>query len=357
MKIAFISFYSGSVYRGSESFVHDLANNLSQKHDITVFQQGEKLKDTSYKVKRYPTKINWQHPSRKGVSRRFFIDYWSLKIAIFTLKTIPTLIKERYQIIISLNGGWQVALVRIATWIYNGKMVIAGQSGIGWDDRNNLWSFPDAFVALTTKAVNWAKKANPFIKVVKIPDAVDTYRFNPKGEVYKTNLKKPIIICVGALTKYKRIDLTIKAVAKLKNVSLLLVGDGELKTELSKLGKKLLGRRFKLINSDFDKMPSIYRSADLFTLAPKSSESFGIVFIEALASNLPVVTTDDPQRRDIIGDAGIFVDPKDSHKYKMALQKALKKDWKNIPRERSLEFSWEKISKEYEELFAKLLGG
>ena len=32
----------------------------------------------------------------------------------------------------------------------------------------NLFSFPNYFVALSSKALNWAKKTNPFIKVVYI---------------------------------------------------------------------------------------------------------------------------------------------------------------------------------------------
>ena len=44
MKIAFLSFYSGVVYRGVETFVHELANRLHNSgHNITVYQFGAKL--------------------------------------------------------------------------------------------------------------------------------------------------------------------------------------------------------------------------------------------------------------------------------------------------------------------------
>ena len=49
---------------------------------------------------------------------------------------------EKYDVVVPLNGGWQPALLRIITWVYGGKVVISGQAGMGWDDRNNLWCFP-----------------------------------------------------------------------------------------------------------------------------------------------------------------------------------------------------------------------
>ena len=234
-------------------------------------------------------------------------------------------------------------------------MVIAGQSGIGWDDRNNLWSFPNVFIALSSKALGWAKRANPLVRSKYIPNGVDLKKFNPSGPKYKTKLKSPLVLCVGALTPSKRIDLTIKAVAKLKDVSLLVAGDGDTKGELRNLGKKLLGSRFQLVKAPYQKMPEIYRTADVFTLAPEGSEAFGIVYVEAMASNLPVVAVDDEQRKEIIGNAGMFVDPTDIEKYSKILDATLKKKWGDKPRKQANKFDWNKIAKEYEALFTNLL--
>ena len=57
---------------------------------------------------------------------------------------------KKYDIVIPVDGGWEPAFIRIATWIYGGKMVISGQSGKGWDDRNNLWSFPNVFISISS---------------------------------------------------------------------------------------------------------------------------------------------------------------------------------------------------------------
>lgn len=356
MKIAILSFYSGSVNRGVETVVHELARRLAKNHDITVYQEGSPKKGVNYKIKRMVMNMDW---SKKDMSmtiqRRLFIDYWSKKIGLFTLKTLRDIWKEKPDIVVPLNGGWQPAFIRLITWLYGGKMVASGQSGMGWDDRNNLWSLPNVFIALSSKALRWAKKANPLVRSKYIPNGVDLKKFNPLGTKYKTNLKKPIVLCVGALTPSKRIDLVIKAVAKLKGKSLLVVGDGELRERVKILGKKLLGNRFQLIKVPFEKMPEVYRVADVFTLVPEGSEAFGIVYVEAMASNLPVVAIDDEQRKEIIGEAGLFVDASDIGKYAKTLDSALKKKWGNKPKKQAEKFDWDKIERKYEKLFRTLL--
>ena len=357
MKIALVSFYSGSVNRGVEAVVHEIATRLSNKKVVHVFQEGKPNKRTNYTIISIPMGVNWNKKVMTGTFlRRIFVDYWSLKIGLHTLKILARVWKEKYDIVFPFNGGWQSAFLRLITWLYGGKMIIAGQSGMGWDDRNNLWSFPDAFVGLTSKAKRWAKMANPFLKnIVNIPNGVDLSRFKPQGSKFKTSLKKPIILSVGALTPQKRIDLVIKAVSKLRDVSLLIAGSGDKNDPIIELGKKLLRGRFEHIIVSFSKMPEVYRAVDLFTLVSESSEAFGNVFVEAMASGLAVVATDDEQRREIIGEAGIFVDPTDIDSYASALKKALSMDWGNKPRIQAGKFDWDKIVKKYEELFNEVL--
>ncbi len=355
MKIAFLSFYNSKINRGVETVVFELAQRLGTSNDVTVFQSGPLSSNTSYKVKYFPANIDWNKKDKAtSWQRRLFIDYWSLKIAIFTIKCLPVIYKEKFDIVVPFNGGWQPALIRLITWLYGGKMIISGQTGIGWDEKNNLLCFPNAYVALNTFTLNWAKKFNKYISDVFIPNGVDLNKFTFKGPPYKVSLKRPIILTVGAFTKQKRLDLVIKAVAKIKNTSLLIVGgSGDLKEELENIGINLLGERFQILRVPYDQMPLIYRSADIFTLPSASSEAFGNVLIEAMASGLPVVATDDPIRREIVGDAGIFVDPTNTEEYALALRDALNKNFGNIPRRQAEKFSWEVIAQKYENLFQK----
>lgn len=337
MKIAFINIYQGEVERGVETYVQELSRRLSRKHEVSILSFAKRP------GVRWP--IIW----------RAYLDPFGIQTFWYTLKLIPTLIRERFDIVIPVNGGWQPALVRLITWVRGGKMVISGQSGIGWDDRNNLWCFPDCFVALSDYAKKWVKRANPFVRVVAISNGVDVEKFSSEKNRIRFNLEKPIILCVAALTKSKRLDLTIKAVSKLKKGSLLIVGKGEEENSLRSLGKKLLGDRFEIRSFEHIAMPRVYKSADIFTFPTSPKESFGIVMVEAMASGLPVVVTDDPIRHEIVGDAGYFVDVTDTEKYLEALRNAIKGNYKGESLKQAEKFDWDKIAEQYCELFKDLI--
>jgi glycosyltransferase involved in cell wall biosynthesis len=310
VKIVFLNKYQDTVFRGSETFVYELSQRLSKNNEVEV------------------------------ISNINYLD----------------LFKKRYDVIVPTNGRLQAIITRKISWIRGSKMVISGQSGIGWDDKINLLVFPDVFVALTNKARKWAGNFNPFVHVEKIPNGVDLKRFSKNGSTFSVGLKKPVILAVGAFTEQKRMDLVIKAVSLIKNASLLIVGGGgDLKEKLENLGIQLLGDRFKILSLPFSKMPSIYRSASVFTLPSASSEAFGNVLVEAMASGLPVVATNDPIRKEIVADAGILVDPTNIDEYALALEKTLGTNWGDKPRKQAEKFSWDDITKQYEELFKTLL--
>lgn len=308
MKIAFLNKYQDKVNRGAETFINELSKRLRKNHDVDV------------------------------ISNIKYLD----------------LFKNRYDLVIPTNGRTQAFLTRIVTWLTGAKMVISGQSGVGFDDRLNLYSMPDAFVALSSYALEQSKKRNPFVKSVYIPNGVDLKMFKPN--VVKSKNEMKTVLSVGAFTEQKRHDLVIKAVSKIENVKLVVVGGGgELKIKLEDLGLKMLGeKRFEIVETDHKSMPDIYNKADVFTLASKPYESFGIVLVEAMASGLPVVATNDPIRREIVGDAGLFVDPTDTDAYAKAIEKALNTDWGDTPRKQAEKFDWDVIAKQYEELFNTL---
>lgn len=238
-------------------------------------------------------------------------------------------------IVIPINGRFQVFVCRLLTWIKGKPIVVFGHSGLGADDKWNLLCSPNVFVAFSSFQKEWAEKFKlPWTKVVVIPHAVDLERFSPAEK----KPDKKVVLCVAANTLDKRVDLVEKAVKLIPGAQFMAVGKGN------------------PIEASFNEMPEIYKKADVFCFTPNPWESFGLVFLEAMASNLPVVTTNDPIRREIIGEAGIFVDdPEDSKKLAEAISKALSTGWGNKPRAQTEKFSWDKIKVKYEELFKSLI--
>ena len=275
MQIVFISRHYGKAYRGAETYVHELSTNLRKLgHDIKI------------------------------VNSVFELD-------------------SKTKIVIPIDGRLQAAMARIWAWSHDAKVVISGQSGLGIDDKINLWTFPNCFIGLTNYQCAWAKKYNPFIKIVKIPNGVDLDKFNPTVKPIKINLPKPIVLSVGALETIKRQDLIIEQIAQTRD-SLLIVGKGSLEKEIYNLGIKMLGqKRFKIMSFSHDEMPKVYTACDRLIFKSEAWESFGIVILEARASGLPVEVPTDPIRQEIVSTD---------------LQ----------------EFSWQNIASQYNSLFKSL---
>jgi glycosyltransferase involved in cell wall biosynthesis len=225
MKIAFLSFYSGVVYRGVETYVHELSNRLVLLgHDVTVYQGGSKLPNAKYKT----VSIKNSFFEKSVTKKNLFTNSLARTEAVrsFSIEALKQMNKS-VDVVIATNNRFQALLCRYWTKKNKAKLVIHGQGGPGIDERIALWCFPDLFIPLSLYQKEWAERVNPFVKVSEVVhNGVDLEKFNAGTKAIKINLPKPIILCVGALWPMKRLHLLIKAVAKLKNASLLIVGEG-----------------------------------------------------------------------------------------------------------------------------------
>ena len=313
MKIVFLNRYQNKVERGAEVFISELTKRLSKNHQVDIFS-GEKA------------------------------------------DSLKAVLEGNYDYVIPVNGRMQSLKFSLARILGKYKLLITGHSGIGKDD---IWNIavakPDIFVALTDHMAKWAKTWAWGSRIIKISNGIDLDKFSHLGEKIKIDLPRPIILSAGALVWYKHHERVIKAVKVLGYGSVLIVGQGTEKEKLEKLGKNLLNKNFKIISADYKNMPKVYKVADLFTLPSWDREAFGIVYLEAMASGLPIIAPDDQSRREIIGDAGIFTDVSDSQKYAKALKLCLENKWQNKPRQQAEKFSWDKIAKEYESVMISLL--
>lgn len=312
MKIAFLSRYQDTINRGGETFVRELSGALAKKHTVEILTGCD-------------------------------------------ADNLSKIISGKFDIVVAVNGRMQSLKASFGRIFGGYKLVIAGESGIGKDDIWNIAAAkPDAFVALTEKMEVWAKKWAWGSRIVKIPNGVDLEKFKPDGAKAEIGLKYPVVLSVGALTWYKHHERVIEALSFLPDVSLLIVGKGEEEEKLKKMAQARLGDRFKIISAPYEELPKIYRAADLFTLPSWDREAFGIVYVEALSSGLPVVAPDDLARKEIVGDGGVLVDVSDSKAYAEAIEKALRINWGDKPRKQAEKFSWEKVAGMYEKLFKDL---
>lgn len=135
--------------------------------------------------------------------------------------------------------------------------------------------------------------------------AVYIPHFRPDLPYYEQKTKEKIVLNIGRLTNDKNQSTLIKiwsnVVKEIDNDWLLyIVGDGELKKELTdEINSLGLTNRVKLLSST-DKIEHQYQTASVFTLTSRS-EGFGMVLLEAISFGLPVISFDCPSGpRDII---------------------------------------------------------
>jgi glycosyltransferase involved in cell wall biosynthesis len=118
-----------------------------------------------------------------------------------------------------------------------------------------------------------------------------------------------------------------------------------------------LGERYHRLTIPLDEMPSLYRSANV-VLHLALDESFGNVYIESLASGVPLVGPDLAHTRWIFGEDALLIDTGEISSIASALQRVIDGSW-SLPSgavERCVErFSWESIGRQYREFLVQVV--
>ncbi|TAN03000.1 MAG: glycosyltransferase family 4 protein [Rhodanobacteraceae bacterium] len=132
-------------------------------------------------------------------------------------------------------------------------------------------------------------------KITVLRNGVDLERFRPLDRAAiraKLNLKDDAWLAVGNLVELKGVHITLAALAKAPDVTLLIAGDGPEEDTLRRLADRLgiTGRVRFLGAIAHDKLCDYYNAADAMVLA-SSREGMPNVVLESLACGTPVVAT------------------------------------------------------------------
>lgn len=358
-RIVFVLSGYGREARGAERVVAEIVNSLSDVYDIQVLGSGTNAPNAV--PLSFLSRDNvWTHrlnrtPGLGHLARCFQLDPLNWEWLTCAWAARRWLVENPCDLLVPEGGRWGGWLGRWARKHLGIPFVDIAHGAPGRWEVAAARCLPDCYVAPTRMAERALQAAVPGLVTRVIPPGVDTQRFTLEGPRIELGLAPPMTIAVGALEPLKRMDLVIRAVAAQGTGSLLLVGDGPQRQELLNLGRTLLGpTRFQWRTAAVDEMPTLYRSADLFVSASRS-EAFGLVYLEALACGLPVVTQDDAVRREVLADAAHYLDSEEPAAWAAQMDAALAASNPSTSRERAMYYDANHSAAQMQEVFEEIL--
>lgn len=199
-----------------------------------------------------------------------------------------------------------------------------------------------------------SKYALPLESIVVIPNGVAEKYFTGKKTSANT---VPHLLFVGRLVAQKNLSLLVEAVSQMQtNVFLDIVGEGELRENIEALIQKYKLKNVKLHGKKTgEDLIELYKSADIFVL-PSLKEGVSLSMLEALAAGLPVVASDSPEIRQILGECGILIQDPTATNYARVLDAILSnkdtlQNLINLSVQKAHFYSWENVLTSIEDVY------
>ncbi len=218
-----------------------------------------------------------------------------------------------------------------------------------------------------TRELQQQLTASGYTKLGILERGIDTTQFNPqrRSHALRTQLgirpEQLLVTLVSRMAQEKNLDLAFEAFRAIQqhvpDARFLLVGDGPERKRLQDAHPDCLFAGMQTGNA----LAEHYASGDLF-LYPSTSETFGNVILEAMASGLPVVTFDYAAAHAHMqyGTNGMNVTLDDNAAFieasvTLALNPALRQTQGNAAHHTALSLSWEKVVERLHQTIQTLL--
>ena len=315
----------GHVSRGIEAWAADLGRALHGRGlDVVLFKGGGRAEvgyervvpcwqrgepRTARLVRALPRWVGW----RLGLGGPYGVEQTT-----FALRLLPLLRREGIDLLhvqdpnlaLLVQRAGKLGLVRTRVVLGHGT-----EEPLGFIRKINYLQH------LAPWHLEEAKKAGVWKPTwTVIPNFIDTGQFRPGESRLREELGIPphgwVVLTVAAIKReHKRIDYLIEEFGRLLRQRpdlpawLVVAGGREADTdELVRLGKDKLGERARfLVRFPRERMPDLYRTADVFALC-SLMEMMPIALLEAAASGLPCVVHRHPVMTWMTGGGGRAID-------------------------------------------------
>lgn len=371
---------------GSAAWLRELAVRLAKRKHIEVAilsPDTRKLPGCKhYYIKLPQFGVFVGNPELHGVQR--FQDMTGKEIAdiyeAYLHSTVRAVEDFKPDIIHAFHTAFLPPVARVVKVLYNKKFIITTHgSDLHYleQDRRLIGLIKDAsrvsayITANSTFTREWF--LNMFgselsYKTRTIPGGV-TMTVPTKAALDKIdkdyNLKgKRVVIFTGRLTVHKGVEYLIKAARKIQG-EVLILGDGPERNYLQSLINQYKLTNVRILGyfspDKRDLLDAFYRRADVYVAPSVWNEPLGLVILESMAQETPVIVTRKGGIMSIVKDGvnGYLVRPRNSREIadrvnKLLADEPLRKRMGERAKQIVLErFTWDKITKRFERLYTK----
>lgn len=274
---------------GIEQVAHDLANAwVDRGHEVTVFTYDPLPPGARYRVDSLP-------------ARNFVLSRVGRAISMGYVGNVLALAPDYRKFDVIVAHGDSLLLP------FKGKPVVRIMHGSAFEEartatsvsrvilQSGVW-VQEIVTALTQRGTVGVSantsRFNPFVRRT-IPNGVDLRRFRPDPALKSA---EPSILFVGALNGRKRggwlIEQFVRSVRPVLPTAELHM--------VTTPGPPAEGVTYHT-GVEAERLVQLYQRAWVYA-APSTYEGFGLPYVEALASDLPVVATPNPGSREVLAD-------------------------------------------------------
>jgi glycosyltransferase involved in cell wall biosynthesis len=178
-----------------------------------------------------------------------------------------------------------------------------------------------------------------------------------------------MVLFVGRLVPHKGVEFLLEAVQHMRpSATAVVAGEGPHRGTLQR-SARALGIEHRVVFAGgvpHEELPAYYRAADVLVLPSISRlEAFGLVGLEAMASERPVVLSDIPGVREVIEDGkeGLLAPPAEPDRLAERVNvllddPAMREEMGHRGRERVLRmFTWDVVGAQFRAIYERLASG
>jgi len=305
VRIGLVCPYAWDVPGGVRTHVSDLALTLAEGgHEVSVLAPAED-----------PSALpSWVVDGGRPVALPYNGSVAKVTLGFRTTRRIRSWIREGAFDVLHVHEPVAPGLSLIALWAANGPMVGTWHSSTS---RSRILS-AGYYVAQTAMeklsgriAVSEDARRTLVAHVggdaVLIPNGVRVADYAPCGRHPAIEAGRPSILFLGRIDEPRKgLDVLTSAlpsiIDQVPELQVIVAGPGDAQDRHQRLDPRIAGHvTFLGRLSDQDKVRAL-RSVDLYVAPHTGGESFGIVLIEAMAAQAPVLASDLPAFRRVLQD-------------------------------------------------------